>query len=131
MYHEDNETHYMAPQPPVNTFAPPAQQPVDFVSPASNPPHYTTPNFEKTADPSVNHTPMGQNPAAQPSAAMYGGVQGSVVPLYALSQSAAVVDCPRCSQRGLTVIDYKSGTATQSVLMLFNFYALHNWQTRC
>lgn len=104
----------MATQPPANTYAPPPQQPVDVVTPAS-PPQYTMPNMEKAANPNSSHPPMGQNLPTQSPAMVQGGVQGSVVPLYALSKSPAVIDCPRCAQRGLTVVDYKSGSATQSV----------------
>ena len=60
-------------------------------------------------------------PMSQPAHAMPPGMEGAgaaanygpVVPLYALGKTPAVVDCPHCARRGLTVVSYKSGSATQ------------------
>ena len=108
------ENKHTSLQPANNAYYPAPQAQLNAVAPVSYPPQYVTPETQKAPDTIMNVGPGVYNNPVQ-SAVTEQRAQGSVVPLYALAFSPALVDCPQCSQRGMTVIDYINGTTTQLV----------------
>ena len=85
---------------------------------ATNPPHYMNSSYENPGN--LNGQPtlaqklsstVKQYQQPPPASAMYTG--GPVLPLHAITEAPASVDCPRCNQRTVTETQYKSGIVTQ------------------
>jgi hypothetical protein len=84
--------------------------------PSAYPPAYSQPHVY---DPNMPEPPLSGergSPAPAPQGIRAPRVYQTAMPIMALNESAAPVDCTVCGQRALTRTEYNVGTTTQCVL---------------